>query len=160
VILTLENHAVPAAGSAAPDFTLPSTAGSDVTLSSFRDKSPVLLAFFPLAFTSTCTAEMCAFTDDYDRFRSTGVEILPISVDAIASLKEYKAKLGMRVDLLSDFRRAVSVRYGVLQEDKFYARRSYFLIDRMQTVRWSHVEVQNGQRRENPEILARIAELR
>jgi hypothetical protein len=77
VILTLENRPVPTAGTAAPDFTLPSTAGSDVTLSSFRDKSPVLLAFFPLAFTSTCTAEMCAFTDDYDQFHSMGVEILP-----------------------------------------------------------------------------------
>jgi alkyl hydroperoxide reductase subunit AhpC len=66
----------------------------------------------------------------------------------------------MRVDLLSDFRRAVSALYGVLQEDKFYSRRSYFLIDKAMTVRWSHVEAANGQRRENPEILARIAELR
>ena len=52
-------------GEPAPDFTLPSTTGSDLTLSDFRGRQNVLLAFFPLAFTSTCTAEVCAFTDDF-----------------------------------------------------------------------------------------------
>ena len=119
----------------------------------------MLVAFFPLAFTSTCTKELCSFTDDYNQFAGTGTAILPISVDSTATLKEYKAKLGLAVDLLSDFKREVSARYGVLNLEKYYANRSYFLIDKGGIVRWAHVEEMNGNRRENSEILARIAQL-
>ncbi len=79
-------------GMPAPGFTLPSIAGADVTLSGFRGKQHVLLAFFPLAFTSTCTAENCEFSQDADRFAKAGTVILPISVDSVPTLKEYKAK--------------------------------------------------------------------
>ena len=58
----------PAVGDPAPDFTADSTAGSPVSLSSFRGKKRVLIAFFPLAFTSTCTAELCDLSDDFDQF--------------------------------------------------------------------------------------------
>lgn len=58
----------PVIGQPAPDFSLPSTAGKDVTPSSFRGDSSVLLAFFPLAFTSTCTAELGSFSADYAQF--------------------------------------------------------------------------------------------
>lgn len=149
----------PAAGEAAPDFTLASTAGTNVTLSSFRGEHNVLLAFFPLAFTGTCTAEMCAFSDDYDALAATGTVVLPISVDSVPTLKEFKAKHAMRVDLLSDFKREVSRRYGVLREDTFYSNRAYFLVDRQGIVRWVHVEDKSGRRRENREILDRIASL-
>ena len=50
------------------------------------------LAFFPLAFTSTCTTELCAFSEDFDQFEGAGVAVLPISVDSIPTLKEFKAK--------------------------------------------------------------------
>ena len=149
----------PAIGQAAPDFTLPSTSGESVRLSSFRGQANVLLAFFPLAFTSTCTAELCSFTDDYRLFASTGTMILPISVDATPSLKAFKAKEKISVDLLSDFKRDVSRAYGVLDPDKFFSRRSYFLIDRSGALRWSHVEEHNGMKREDSEILAEIARL-
>ena len=68
-------------GQPALDFTLPSTAGGEVTLSSFRGKQNVLVAFFPLAFTSTCTAELCAFSEGYAQFTATGTVVLPIGVD-------------------------------------------------------------------------------
>ncbi len=113
----------PRAGAAAPDFTLPSTAGTDVTLSAHRGRTHVLLAFFPLAFTSTCTAENRAFNEDYDQFTRAGVTLLPISVDSVPTLKEYKAKYAMQQDLLSDFRRDVSRAYGVLLEDRFFSKR-------------------------------------
>ena len=144
----------PQVGDIAPDFTAASTSGSDVTLSSFRGKSNVLLAFFPLAFTGTCTKELVCFTEDFDQFAREGVEILPISVDSTASLREFRTKLGIKTDLLSDFKREIARAYGVLNEDRFYANRAYFLIGRDGRVRWSHVEVNNGQRRENSEILA------
>jgi peroxiredoxin len=149
----------PQVGDLAPDFTAASTSGRDVSLSSFRGKRNVLLAFFPLAFTGTCTKELICFTEDFDQFAGKGVEILPISVDATPSLKEFKNKLQMKTDLLSDFRRDLSRAYGVLNEDRFYSNRAYFLIDKEGKVRWSHVESNNGQRRENSEILAAIAGL-
>src|SRR5437868_10786767 len=144
----------PQVGDTAPDFTAASTSGSDVALSSFAGKRNVLLAFFPLAFTGTCTKELVCFSDDFDQFARKGVEILPISVDSIASLREFKNKLHMKTELLSDFKREISRAYGVLNDDRFYSNRAYFLIDKAGVVRWSHLETNNSERRENEEILA------
>ena len=150
---------VPAVGEPAPDFALKATNGQELTLAGFRGRKHVLLAFFPLAFTSTCTAEMCAFTDDFDAFTGKDVEVIPVSVDAVPSLVEFKKQYGMRVELASDFKREASRAYGVLNEEKYYSTRSYFLIDKQGIVRWSHVETKSGMRRENAEILAEIAKL-
>lgn len=150
---------LPRAGDLAPDFTARSTSGDKISLSQFRGKRNVLLAFFPLAFTGTCSIELKCFSEDYDQFASKEVEILPISVDSTDSLKEFRNKLGMKTELVSDFKRDISRAYGVLNEDKFYSNRAYFLIDRAGIVRWAHVEEHGGMRRENSEILARIAEL-
>ena len=149
----------PTAGDAAPDFSLPSTSGQTVTLSALRGGDAVLLAFFPLAFTSTCTAEVCAFSEDFDAFAGRGVRVLPVSVDSVPTLREYRAKYGLRVEMLSDFHREASRAYGVLLPERFYANRAYFLIDREGIVRWSHVEQAPGSRRENAELLAAIEQL-
>jgi peroxiredoxin len=146
----------PQVGDVAPEFNAASTSGKDVSLSSFRGKRNVLLAFFPLAFTGTCTKELVCFTEDFDQFAGKGVEILPISVDSTASLKEFKNKLQIKTELLSDFKRDISRAYGVLNEERFYSNRAYFLIDKEGRVRWSHLEGNNSQRRENSEILAAI----
>jgi peroxiredoxin len=149
----------PQVGDVAPAFTAASTSGKDVSLSSFRGKRNVLLAFFPLAFTGTCSKELQCFTEDFDQFAGNDVEILPISVDALPSLKEFRSKLQMKTELLSDFKREISRAYGVLNEDRFYSNRAYFLIDKEGLVRWSHVEGNNRERRENSEILAAIKRL-
>jgi mycoredoxin-dependent peroxiredoxin len=148
-------HAPPAVGTVAPDFTLPSTSGERVTLSQLRGKR-VLIAFFPLAFSPTCTAELCEMRDDWDTFTSRDLVVLPISVDSTYSLKEYKQKYGMKVDLLSDFRREVTNIYGVLNEERFFSNRAYFLIDPKGIVRWAHVEENPGLKRTNQEILAEV----
>jgi peroxiredoxin len=150
---------LPAVGSQAPDFTLRSTAGTDVTLSSFRGDKNVLLAFFPLAFTGTCTAEMRAFTEDFGQFASRDTVVLPISVDSTDTLREFKAKHQMSFDLLSDFKRVVVRRYGVLNDERFFANRAYFVIDKHGVVRWAWQEKMNGERRENAELLAELAKL-
>jgi len=148
-----------AIGAPAPDFTLSSTSGKDVQLSGLRGRQNVLLAFFPLAFTSTCTAELCAFSDDFDRFATAGTAVLPISVDSVPTLKEFKAKHGLTVELLSDFKRDVSRAYDVLLADKFYSKRAYFLIDKQGVLRWAHTEVELGHKREDGELLRQIAAL-
>jgi peroxiredoxin len=154
----VESQVIPAVGQRAPDFTLPSTSGEKVTLSSLRGQ-PVLLAFFPLAFSGTCTAELCEMRDDADEFVKRGVMVLGISVDSTYSLKEYKIKHGMKVDLLSDFKRDVSRLYGVLLEDRFFSNRAYFLLDRDGVIRWEHVEENPSHRRTDSELLAAIDRL-
>ena len=149
---------LPAVGSLAPDFTLPSTADADVTLSQLRGKN-VLLAFFPLAFTRTCTREMDAFSEDYAQFQSANTVVLPISVDSVPTLKEFKAKERIAVDMLSDFKRDVSRRYGTLLEDKFFSNRAYVLVDRNGVVRWRFMEDTPGTRRENSELLQQLRAL-
>ena len=154
----VESRAVPAVGQEAPDFTLTSTSSDKVTLSSLRG-APVLLAFFPLAFTSTCTAEFCEMRDDHDQFLRRGITVLPISVDSTATLKEYRHKHGFQVHMLSDFRRDVARLYGVLLEDKYYANRAYFLIDAQGTIRWEHVEHNASDRRMDAELFDAIDEV-
>jgi peroxiredoxin len=146
---------LPAVGSPAPDFTLPSTSGEDVTLSTLRGKK-VLLAFFPLAFTNVCAAELCDFTLQIDRFQAEDVVILPISVDSIPTLREFKAKEYIWVELLSDFKREVSRAYGTLLEDRFYSNRAYILIDERGIVRWTYAEETTETRRGADELLAVI----
>jgi peroxiredoxin len=151
----VDSSSIPAIGQMAPDFTLPSTSGEKLTLSTLRGK-PVLLAFFPLAFSGTCTAELCDMRDHHEQFTDRGVVVLPISVDSTYALKEYKAKHAMKLDLLSDFKREVSRRYGVLMEDRFYSNRAYFLIDAQGILRWAHVEENPSHRREDAELLRAI----
>ena len=151
-------QALPAVGAPAPDFTLPSTADIDVTLSQLRGRN-VLLAFFPLAFTKTCTREMGAFSEDDAQFQSANTLVLPISVDSVATLKEFKAKERISVDMLSDFKRDVSRRYGTLLEDKFFSNRAYVLIDRHGVVRWTFAEDTPSTRRENAELLQQLRAL-
>ena len=149
----------PVAGERAPDFSLRSTSGATVALSGYAGAKHVLLAFFPGAFTSTCTTELCAFSEDFDQFAGHDVEVLPISVDSVDALAEFKRKYDMKVDLLSDFKREASSAYGVLWKDAFFANRAYFLVDKSGVVRWAHVEANPGLRRENHEILEQIAKL-
>ena len=146
---------MPAVGAPAPDFTLASTSGQNVTLSALKGKN-VLLAFFPLAFTGTCTKEMCDITDDYSKFQSLNAVVLPISVDSVASLKEFKAKEKLAVDLLSDFKREVSRAYGTLMEQTFFSNRAYVVIDKAGTVRWTFAEETPGTKRDNSELLAQL----
>ncbi len=149
----------PSIGAEAPDFTLPSTADGDVTLSQFRDKSNVVLAFFPLAFTSVCTAEFCDFTGGLSSFGAVDAEVLGISVDSVPTLTEFRAKNSITVTLLSDFKRDVCRAYGTLLEEQFFSRRCYFIVDRRGVLRWSHTESELGQKRANTELIKELENL-
>src|SRR6266516_1169095 len=82
-------------GDMAPDFTLPATTGDKVTLSSFRGKQTVVLAFFPAAFTGGCTKEMQTYQLGIDKFKGTDAAVFGISEDNTPSQKEFATKLGL-----------------------------------------------------------------
>ncbi len=154
--MTMVLQQEPSVGEAAPDFTLPSTSGKSVTLSSFVGSKSVLLAFFPLAFTPVCRAEMCAFWDDVSRFEAQDTHVFGVSVDHTASQKAFQEKAGFQTELLSDFKRDVSRAYGVLIEDAFFSRRAYFFIDKQGILRWKHVEEKLADMRGNDDLLDAI----
>jgi len=143
-------------GDKAPDFSMKSTSGETVSLGQFRGRKNVLLAFFPLAFTGVCTKENCAFSDDYSKFEGKDTAVLPVSVDATPSQNEFRTKNGMKHHLLSDFKREAGRAFGVLDEEKFFTKRAYFLVDKQGVVRFKHVEPELGMSRSNEELLAEI----
>jgi mycoredoxin-dependent peroxiredoxin len=136
-------------GQQAPDFTLRDQNREEVTLSSFRDRTSVLLVFYPFAFSRICTGELCQVRDELPRFEQSGVQVLAVSVDSPHVLRAYSAQEGYRFPLLSDFwpHGEVARTYGVFNEISGMANRGTFLIDRAGTVRFVEVN-QVGEKRD------------
>jgi peroxiredoxin len=99
---------------------------------------------------------MCEFTEDFHLFVERGVEVLPISVDSVPTLREFRAKNGLKPDLLSDFTREISRTYGTLLPDRFFSNRAYFLIGRDGRIIWKHIEASPIEKRSSREILEHI----
>jgi peroxiredoxin len=137
-------------GDVAPDFTLVNQDWQPVTLSAHRGKDHVVLAFFPAAFSSTCTTELCTFGDRLAAFSAAGATVYGISIDSPWALKAFRREQGFPFSLLSDFNRVVIRSYDVLCEDmiglKSLAKRAVFLIDRTGHIR--HREVIEDARNE------------
>lgn len=137
-------------GSKAPDFTLVNQDRQPVTLSRELEKGPVVLAFFPGAFSGTCTKEMCNFRDTMSSFRSVDANVLGISTDTFFTLKAWDDQQHLGFPLLSDYNKDVIRAYGVVNPDmiglKDIARRAVFVIDKSGVVR--HREVVEDARNE------------
>lgn len=136
-------------GAAAPDFTLPDQDRRPVTLSEQLKKGPVVLAFYPAAFSGTCTSEMCTFRDMRE-LEGVSATVLGVSTDTFFAQKAWADSLGLSFPLLSDYNKEVIRRYGVVNPDmiglKDIARRAVFVIDRAGIVR--HAEVLDDARNE------------
>jgi peroxiredoxin Q/BCP len=115
-------------GAPAPDFTLTSDSGEEVTLSDFRG-SPVVLYFYPKDDTPGCTVEACGFRDAYADFEQRGAVVLGISPDDEASHVRFKEKFELPFTLLADTEHAVAEQYGVWVE-KNYAGKKYWGVKR------------------------------
>jgi peroxiredoxin len=126
-------------GQEAPDFTLVNQDGEKVTLSGLRGRK-VVLVFYPFAFSSLCTDELCSLRDRKGDFDDDTV-LLGISVDTKHALRAFKAAEGLGYDLLSDFwpHGAVAQEYGVFLPERGMATRASFVIDREGVVRWAVV---------------------
>jgi peroxiredoxin len=138
-----------AVGSKAPDFTLVNQDREPVTLSQLRGK-PVVLAFFPAAFSSVCTKELCTFKDSMAQLGKAQAQVFGISVDTFFTLKAFQDQQKLTFPLLSDFNKEVIRAYGVFNEDmiglKGIAKRATFVIDKDGMVR--HAEVLEDARNE------------
>ena len=130
-------------GQSAPDFTLRDTEKNKVTLSEQKGKNVVLL-FFPLAFTSTCTKELCMTRDNIATYNNLDAVIYGISVDSLFSLGKFKQEQSLNFTLLSDFNKVASTAYDTIY-DHWYndmdgvSKRSAFVIDKECIVRYAEV---------------------
>ena len=138
-----------AVGSKAPDFTLTNQDREAVTLSALRGK-PVVLAFFPAAFSSVCQKELCTFRDSMATLGQARAQVYGISVDTFFSLKAFADQQHLTFPLLSDFNKQVIRDYGVFNEDmiglKGIAKRAVFVLDKNGVIR--HREVLDDARNE------------
>ena len=130
-------------GQHAPDFTLYASDKSIVKLSDLKGKN-VLLLFFPLAFTSTCTKELCSIRDNINWYNNVNATVLGISVDSLHTLAKFKEEQKLNFILLSDFNKEVSNAYDSIYEQFGYnmkgvSKRSAFVIDREGIVRYAEV---------------------
>lgn len=130
-------------GQTAPDFMLYDSEKNKVRLSDYKGKN-VLLLFFPLAFTSTCTKELCSVRDNIGQYNDLNAQVFGISVDSVYVLAKFKEEQRLNFPLLSDFNKDVSELYGSLYETfsldmKGVSKRSAFVIDKNQKVRYAEV---------------------
>jgi peroxiredoxin len=126
----VQETAVPAIGQMAPDFMLKGPGGQFVTLSEYRGKQPVVLVFYPLAFSPVCSHQLPAIEKDLARFSASGAVVLGVSVDSHYANTAFADRLGLSFPLLSDWKREASAAYGVLIEASGHSGRALFLIDR------------------------------
>jgi len=131
------------AGQQAPDFTLFDNAKNKVTLSELKGNN-ILLLFFPLAFTSVCTKELCSVRDNIGMYNKSNAKVFGISVDSLHTLAKFKEEQNLNFQLLSDFNKEASEAYGALYpvfgyNMKGVSKRAAFVIDKNGIVRYSEV---------------------
>jgi len=150
-------------GEAAPDFSLFDHDKNIMTLSAEKI-SNVLLLFFPLAFTSVCTNELCSVRDDLKMYERLNVKPFGISVDSLYSLKKFREEQHLNFPLLSDFNKEVSTLYGCLYNEFSYgmkgvSKRSAFLIDKQGIVQYAEVLENAGEQPNFKQIEVLLREL-
>lgn len=125
-------------GSPAPDFTLKDQNQKEVHLGDFRGQKNVVIVFYPLDWSPTCTNEHACFVNDMKRFDELDAQVLGLSVDSTWSHKAYADKMGIKYPLLADFhpRGAVAEKFGAYLADKGITNRSIVIIDRQGNVAW------------------------
>lgn len=126
-------------GDAAPDFSLRDQHGQRQSLAARRGEGPVLLVFFPFAFSGVCSGELRELRDDGDRIARAGGHLLAVSCDPMFSLRVFADQDGLGFPLLSDFwpHGEVASAYGAFDAEHGCATRSSFVVDKQGIVRWS-----------------------
>ena len=125
-------------GQTAPDFTLPNQDKKEVRLSDFAGKKNVVLMWYPLDWSPTCTSEHACFVNDMKQFETLDAEVLGVSVDSVWSHKAFADKMGIKYSLLADFhpRGAMSEKYGMYLADKGITGRAIAIVNKAGKVAW------------------------
>src|ERR1700740_1828094 len=125
-------------GQKAPEFTLQDQNKKEVKLSDFAGKKKVVLVFYPLDWSPTCTNEHACFVNDMKQFETLDAEVLGVSVDSVWSHKAYAEKMGIKYSLLADFhpKGAVSEKYGTYLADKGITGRAIAIVNKEGNVAW------------------------
>ena len=150
--------------SVAPGFTLKNTKKEDVSLSNFKG-NPVVLAFYPGAFTGVCDTEMCTFNDNLSKLNDSNAVVLGISVDSPWANGAFKEKYGIEFELLSDYERNVVKSYdatftGLGGLDGYIsANRAVFILDSEGVIQYKWVAENPGVEPNYDEVLSRVSEL-
>lgn len=130
-------------GQAAPQFTLVSTDLKEVSLADFKGRK-VIIHFFPMAFTGTCTEQLCTMRDNFGYYEGLNATILGISVDSPFTLGKFKQENNYQFDLLSDFNKEVSTAYDAIYTEFAFgmrgvSKRAAFVIDENQQIIYAEV---------------------
>jgi len=127
------------AGQAAPEFTLKDQNQQEVKLADFRGKKNVVLIFYPLDWSPTCTKEHACMVNDLKRFESLDAQVLGVSVDSAWSHKAFAEKMNIHYPLLADFnpRGDMAAKYGVYPEDKGITGRAIYIVGKDGKVAWA-----------------------
>ncbi len=145
-------------GDMAPDFTLEDQDKKPVTLSSFKGKKNVVLAFYPLDWSPVCTNENTCFSNDLPRFEDSDSVVLGISTDSTFCHKAWKEHLKLRHTLLSDIKRTVCKAYGLYIEEANINKRATVIVDKKGVVRYVKVQ-EILTARDDQEILSELKKL-
>lgn len=143
-------------GDAAPSFTLKDTELKDVSLSDYKGK-PVVILFFPMAFTSVCTDELCYMRDNMGKYEKLDAQVLAISVDSPFTLKKFREENNLNFPVLSDFNKSVSTDFGAIYDEfvfglKGVSKRAAFVIDKEGKIQYQEI-LENAGNLPNFEIL-------
>ncbi|MFF5381526.1 MULTISPECIES: redoxin domain-containing protein [Pedobacter] len=130
-------------GDTAPDFKLYSSDLTEVSLSGFKGKK-VIIHFFPMAFTGTCTEQLCTMRDNFSYYEGIDAQVIGISVDSPFSLAKFKEEQNYQFPLLSDFNKEVSSAYGAFYDEFFFglkgvSKRAAFVIDEEGKIAYAEV---------------------
>ncbi len=130
-------------GDQAPAFKLVSSEKKEVSLDDYKGKNVVLL-FFPMAFTSVCTTELCTMRDSLSEYNKLNTEVVGISVDSPFTLDKFKEDQKLNFPLLSDFNKEASQAYGAFYENfvlglKGVSKRAAFVVDKNGKVQYAEV---------------------
>ncbi|ADQ67643.1 peroxiredoxin [Halogeometricum borinquense DSM 11551] len=154
-------------GDDAPDFTAPLADGDveSFTLSEHLDEAPIVLAFFPAAFTSTCTTEMCTFRDRMANFEDIGATVYGASIDTPFTLNEFREQNDLNFALISDTNRELIHEYDVAMDfDSLgvhnVAKRAVFVVDTDGTVSYAWVSDDPGAEPDYDEVAAAAETMR
>lgn len=148
-------------GDEAPDFTLKDTAGNEVTLSSFRGESNVVLVFYPFTFSGICRAELCELRDDPSSFETAAAQVLAVSCDTRPAQALFAEQEGFKFPILSDFwpHGAVAKSFGVFNDAVGAANRATFVIDKSGKVVAKFESANLGTPRAKAEYEAALAQV-